>query len=125
MIIQTTLNDKLNKFNVSFPYLAGRPNDFFFFTRPSSLDVQFVDFDGVRFHLSTPEKKTILLLSMNVRCWDELVKYGVMEVLQREYGPLLVGQVEPEYNVSLQIDLEQVPTDPGAVSHRDHSRDTC
>ena len=82
--------------------------------RPSSLDVQFVDFDGVRFHLSTPERKTVLLLSMNIRCWDELVKYGAMEVLQREYGPLLVGQVESDYNVSLQIDLEQVPTDSGA-----------
>lgn len=50
---------------------------------------------------------------MNIRCWDELVRCGAMEILQREYGPLLVGQVEPEYNVSLQIDLEQVPADPG------------
>jgi actin related protein 2/3 complex subunit 2 len=95
IIIQTTLSDKLVK--------------------PSSLDVQFVDFDGVRFHLSTPEKqKTVLLLSMNIRCWDELVQYGAMEVLQREYGPLLVGQAEPDYNVSLQIDLEQVPAEPEA-----------
>ncbi|KAF8637593.1 hypothetical protein AX17_002662 [Amanita inopinata Kibby_2008] len=92
VIIQTTLNEKLAK--------------------PSSLDVQFVDYDGVRFHLSTPERKTVLLLSMNIRCWDELVKYGAMDILQREYGALLVGQAEPDYNVSLQIDLEQAPTEP-------------
>lgn len=65
----------------------------------------------MRFHLSTPERKTVLLLSMNIRCWDELVQYGVLDVLQREYGSLLSNQTEPDYNVSLEIDLEQVPAD--------------
>ncbi|CCM04698.1 uncharacterized protein FIBRA_06884 [Fibroporia radiculosa] len=88
-IIQTTLAEKCIK--------------------PSSLDVQFVDFDGVRFHLSTPERKTVLLLSMNIRCWNELVKYGVESILNREYGGLVKAQPEPEYNVSLEIDLEKVP----------------
>ncbi|KAH9941362.1 actin-like protein ARPC2 [Amylocystis lapponica] len=88
-IIQTTLAEKCVK--------------------PSSLDVQFVDFDGVRFHLSTPSSKTVLLLSMNIRCWDELVKYGVHDLLQREYGTLVKAQAEPDYHVSLEIDLEQVP----------------
>ncbi|KAI0926396.1 hypothetical protein AcV5_008872 [Taiwanofungus camphoratus] len=88
-IIQTTLAEKCIK--------------------PSSLDVQFVDFDGVRFHLSTPDRKTALLLSMNIRCWDELVRYGVSEVLTREYGSLVQPKPEPDYNVSLVVDLEQVP----------------
>ncbi|PIL29880.1 hypothetical protein GSI_08088 [Ganoderma sinense ZZ0214-1] len=77
--------------------------------KPSSLDVQFVDFDGVRFHLSTPDRKTVLVLSMNIRCWDELVRYGVHDILQREYGPLLKSAPENDYNVSLEIDLEQLP----------------
>jgi actin related protein 2/3 complex subunit 2 len=64
--------------------------------------------------LSTPEKKTLLLLSMSIRCWDELVRYGALEVLGREYGALLQGQAEPEYNVSLLIDLEQAPVEPGS-----------
>ena len=50
---------------------------------------------------------------MNIRCWDELVQYGALEVLQREYGPLLSNQTEPDYNVSLRIDLEQAPVDQG------------
>ncbi|KDQ59216.1 hypothetical protein JAAARDRAFT_33952 [Jaapia argillacea MUCL 33604] len=79
------------------------------FAKPSSLDVQFVDYDGVRFHLSTPDRKTVLLLSMSIRCWDELAKYGAADVLRREYGPLVKDQPEPEYNVSLEIDLEQAP----------------
>ena len=81
--------------------------------RPTSIDVQFVDFDGVRFRLSTPERKTSLLLSMSIRCWDELVKYGVDSVLQREYGNRVKAQPEPEYNVSLEIDLEQFPPEGG------------
>jgi actin related protein 2/3 complex subunit 2 len=73
------------------------------------LDVQFVDYDGVRFHLSTPDRKSVLLLSMNIRCWDELVNFGALEVLKREYGSLLRGQPEPDYNVSLEVDLEHMP----------------
>ena len=91
-IIQNTLLDKIAK--------------------PSSVDVQFVDFDGVRFHLTTkPERKTLLLLSMQIRCWDELVKYGALDILKREYGALLASEAEQEYNVSLEIDLEQIPAD--------------
>uniref|UniRef100_A0A0W0G9Y0 Arp2/3 complex 34 kDa subunit n=1 Tax=Moniliophthora roreri TaxID=221103 RepID=A0A0W0G9Y0_MONRR len=89
VVIKTTLGEKLAK--------------------PSSLDVSFVDYDGVRFHLTTPERKTCLLLSMHIRCWDELVRYGALDVLKREYGSLLSAQPEAEYNVSLEIDLEQVP----------------
>jgi hypothetical protein len=84
--------------------------------RPTSLDVQFVDYDGVRFHLSTPERKTLLLLSMSIRCWDELVKYGALDVLKREYGSLVKAQAEPDYNASLEIDLEQVPLEEGLAS---------
>lgn len=75
-----------------------------------------MDYDNVRFHLSTQERKTVLLLSMNIRCWGELVQYGALEVLQREYGALLSNETEPDYNVSLQIDLEQVPVDQGLLS---------
>lgn len=89
--------------------------------RPSSLDVQFVDYDGVRFHLSTPERKTALLLSMHIRCWAELVQFGANDVLQREYGFLLKAQAEPEYNVSLEIDLEQIPSDIGKLFLRVHN----
>lgn len=81
--------------------------------RPSTLDVQFVDFDGVRFHLTSGEKKTMILLSMNIRCWSELARYGAADVLKREYGALVLDQPENEYNVSLMIDLEQVPQDSG------------
>ncbi|KAG6891560.1 hypothetical protein C0992_004418 [Termitomyces sp. T32_za158] len=51
---------------------------------------------------------------MHIRCWDELVRYGALDILKREYGSLLLAQPENEYNMSLLIDLEQVPTDAEA-----------
>jgi actin related protein 2/3 complex subunit 2 len=77
--------------------------------------VQFVDFDGVRFHLSTLERKTALLLSMHIRCWDELIRYGAMDVIRREYGSLVQAQPESEYNISLIIDLETAPPEGGEL----------
>jgi actin related protein 2/3 complex subunit 2 len=94
VIIQTTLAEKI--------------------TKPSTLDVQFVDYDGVRFHLSTPDRKTVLLLSMNIRCWAELAKCGADDILKREYGSLMRTQAEDDYNVSLEIDLEQIPAEDDA-----------
>jgi actin related protein 2/3 complex, subunit 2 len=61
-----------------------------------------------------PERKSLLLLSMHLRCWDEIESYGVNDILRREYGSLLKKEVEPEYNVSLEIDLEQVPAEGSA-----------
>lgn len=82
------------------------------------MDVQFVDYDGVRFHLSSlPDRKSFLLLSMNIRCWDELVRFGANDILQREYGSLLKEQAELDYNVSLEIDLEQVPAEGGTSTN--------
>lgn len=50
---------------------------------------------------------------MSIRCWDELARYGVADILRREYGALLMDQPEHDYNISLMIDLEQVPQDAG------------
>src|SRR5688572_2112668 len=59
--------------------------------RPSKLDIQFVDFDNTRFHISTPQSKTQLVLSMGIQCWSDLVKYGADDTLKREYGDWVVG----------------------------------
>lgn len=86
--------------------------------RPSRMDIQFVDYDNVRFHLSTGEAKTIITLSMGIQCWPDLVKYGARDHLSAEYEGYLVGEgeTEPEYDVSLRIDLEKIPSGPGEWS---------
>jgi actin related protein 2/3 complex subunit 2 len=55
---------------------------------------------------------------MHIRCWDELVRYGALDVLKREYGPLVQAQPESEYNISLLIDLEAAPPEGGGCLFR-------
>lgn len=52
---------------------------------------------------------------MGIQCWPDLVKFGAREHLQQQYAGLLLGEAEtePEYNVSLLIDLEKLPATPG------------
>lgn len=71
------------------------------------------DFDGVTFHLSTPESKSKILISINVKCFKELVQYGAQAVLEREYGAYIVSP-EPGYDFSVEIDLENLPAEQEA-----------
>ncbi|KAL8809285.1 MAG: hypothetical protein Q9200_003556, partial [Gallowayella weberi] len=80
---------------------------------PISIDQVVSDFDGVTYHLSTPETKTKILISINVRCFKELVQHGAQDVLEREYGPYIVTP-ESGYDFSIQIDLENLPADQDA-----------
>ncbi|KXL41342.1 hypothetical protein M433DRAFT_148818 [Acidomyces richmondensis BFW] len=75
---------------------------------PTSIDQIVSDFDNVTFHISTPQSKTQILISISVKCFNELVQYGAQTVLEREYGPYIV-QPESGYDFSVQVDLEQLP----------------
>lgn len=77
-----------------------------------------MDYDNVRFHLSTPASKTQLVLSMGIQCWRDLTKYGVNDMLESEYGEWLIrdgSEKEQEYDVSLMIDLEKIPEEEGKL----------
>ena len=70
------------------------------------------DFDGVTFHISTPESKTRILISLSIKCFKELLQYGAQAVLEREYGPYIVNP-EQGYDFSVMIDLESLSEDQG------------
>jgi actin related protein 2/3 complex subunit 2 len=76
---------------------------------PESTHLLFADFDGVTYKLSTPESKTVLLLSMSMKCFPELQAFGAMDVLAREYGSLLQNTPEQGYDVTLRLDLDNFP----------------
>ncbi|KAH8700690.1 putative ARP2/3 complex 34 kDa subunit [Talaromyces proteolyticus] len=77
---------------------------------PVSIDQIVSDFDGVTFHVSTPESKTKIVISIALKCFRELVQYGAQAVLEREYGPYIVNP-EAGYDFSVQVDLEDLPAD--------------
>lgn len=50
-----------------------------------------------------------------MRCFQELVKYGAQEVLEREYGPYIIAP-ESGYDFSIQVDLEDLPAEQGMAN---------
>jgi len=76
------------------------------------LDVTCPDFDGVLFHISTPDAnaKNIVLLSIQWRCLQDIMKNGGSEDLKRIYGPF-VSQPESGYDVTLRLDLDNLPAE--------------
>lgn len=79
-----------------------------------SIDQTVSDFDGVIFHISTPESKTKILVSIQIKCYKDLVKYGAEQVLNREYGEFVVPP-EPGYDFSVLVDLENLPAEKGTL----------
>jgi actin related protein 2/3 complex subunit 2 len=75
-----------------------------------SIDQVVSDFDGVTFHVSTPESKSRIVISIALKCFRELQQYGAQAVLEREYGPYVID-TEPGYDFSVQIDLDNLPAD--------------
>jgi actin related protein 2/3 complex subunit 2 len=86
-----------------------------------SIDQTVSDFDGVLFHISTPESKTKIQVSIQIRCYKDLVKYGAEQVLQREYGSYVVPP-EAGFDFSVLVDLENLPADKGRSAA---TRTTC
>lgn len=77
------------------------------------LEVTCADFDGVQYHISNNAEKTIVNVSLQWGCADQLLDNGGREDLQRIYGPLVV-EPEPGYHVTLSVDLNNLPGDEKA-----------
>jgi len=104
LLIQTILTEKF----------AARP--------PTGVDQVITDFDNVQFHLSNPAGpddkpiKTIIHLSMLIKCYSDLLQYCARDVLQREYGPMIIAP-EQGYDFTIQINLDNPPSSPGIRPH--------
>jgi actin related protein 2/3 complex subunit 2 len=77
---------------------------------PASIDQVVSDFDGVTFHISTPQSKSQILISLSVKCYRELLAYGAEQILEREYGSYTTSPPEAGYDFSLTIDLDNLPS---------------
>lgn len=76
----------------------------------TTLDRILTDFDFTTYRLSTPSEKSKILLSIEIKCWEDLKKYGALPLLEERYAQfpfvqcLTGGDCEPGYNFSLYID---------------------
>ena len=78
-----------------------------------SLDRIITDFDFTTYHISTlPDDKSKLLVSLNLKCWNDLVSSNVEEYLQSKYKGyknltiLPSNQAEQGYNYSIILDTQ-------------------
>lgn len=79
--------------------------------------MKFNDFSGISYHLSTPDEGRLdqLRLSIHWECWAQLVQYGAMDVLEREYGPWIASPPEEGYDFTLEFNVDGLvrDDDPG------------
>jgi len=81
-----------------------------------STEAVIADFDGVTFHVYTDaNQKNLLFISMSIKCYAELKKYGVDDVMKKQYGNLLVA-AEQGYDVTVQVDCATPPQDKAAFA---------
>jgi actin related protein 2/3 complex subunit 2 len=80
-----------------------------------SLDRLITDFDFTTYHISTlPDHKELILVSIYLKCWEDLVSYGVTKYLDEKYSQfdgvsILTGlDIEQGYNYSLVLDVSQI-----------------
>lgn len=76
-----------------------------------ALEAMICDFDKVTFHLfSDAEKKNLISVSMLIKCWEDLRKSGVDDIMKEQYGSIL-QKAENGYNVTVQIDISAPPAE--------------
>ncbi|XP_060568695.1 actin-related protein 2/3 complex subunit 2-like [Ruditapes philippinarum] len=78
--------------------------------KPDTVDVTVADFDGVLFHLSNPNDKNKILVSISMHFYKDLQEHGADELIKKIYSDMLTN-TEDGYNVSLLFDLENIPSD--------------
>lgn len=70
------------------------------------------DYDGVTYHCTTPyDQKSIVRISMKMRCYHQLRECGALEVLAREFGDSLLPDADTEqggWDVSVCVDLAAI-----------------
>ncbi|KAJ1766243.1 Arp complex subunit [Coemansia sp. RSA 2523] len=85
--------------------------------KPEIVDITLVDFDNVVYKVQTSaEQRTLLNLSVEIKYYNEVLAYGAEDILKREYGAYLVPTVNPQYQITLQFNLEQLPADKAALA---------
>jgi len=82
-----------------------------------AVEMIIADFDSVTFHISTPDAnaKHILQISMSMKGYSELKKYGVDEVMKRVYSNNLI-ETESQYDVTVSIDCSSKAADSAKLA---------
>ncbi len=84
--------------------------------KPEALCVTLADFDGVQYRLSNPQgpegpDRTKVNVSIALKFYRELSSHGAGDLLKRVYGSRLLDKAEEGFDVTVQVDLSDIPND--------------
>jgi len=81
-----------------------------------SMETIIADFDGVTYHIFTEgEQKNIVKISMSMKGFADIKKFGTDELMKKTYGSYCVG-TESGYDVTLQVDCSKPGGDAAKVA---------
>lgn len=81
-----------------------------------SVEAIIADFDAVTYHLFTDaNEKNLLNISISIKCFRELQKYGVDDLLRKQFGSCLQS-AEQGYDITVRVDCAKPPQDPAAFA---------
>jgi len=75
------------------------------------LDITVADFDGVQFHVTTPdpEVRNVVRFSIKWPCVETLLQHGGKADLQQIYGALYNASPEAGYDASITVNFDDLP----------------
>ncbi|XP_065176627.1 actin-related protein 2/3 complex subunit 2-A-like [Sycon ciliatum] len=86
--------------------------------KKEAVDLKIADFDGILFHITNVDgDKNKILVSISMKFYHELAKYGINEYLKAEYGDLVTSP-ESGYDFSLLVNMESLPSDKAAFAKK-------
>ena len=76
--------------------------------KPDNIDFTIADYDGAIYTLSNLEDRNKLYVSISMKFFDSLKKYGAEELLKREYGEYLRDTALSGQCATLEFDLKTI-----------------
>jgi hypothetical protein len=62
-------------------------------------------------------------ISIAWSCIPQLLKFGAKQDLQKVYGPMLQATPEPNFDITLKVDLDNPTENPGTIFSAFFSKD--
>lgn len=75
------------------------------------VDVRLTDYDGAAYHIHTPDEPSILFISFRWHCFPALVKYGAVQLLEKQFGSFIAATPEAGWDFTLVVNLAQTVDD--------------
>ncbi|KAI9179977.1 Arp complex subunit [Blastocladiella emersonii ATCC 22665] len=83
-----------------------------------AISLRVADFDGASYHVWTAaEDKSVLHVSLALRCYAELAAYGAADVLRAVFADQLLDEPEQGYDVTLRLDMAALAADADKAAH--------